>query len=83
MRQLVAAQGRIASFRLTIASALGSFTPLFRRAGSIEVPLGPPQRAGVGQRDGAVLRSTVRVGRRQCCLTVIQMGRVQYAPRWL
>ena len=58
MRQLVAAQGRIASFRLTIASALGSFTPLFRRAGSIEVPLGPPRRTGVGHWDGAVLSFT-------------------------
>jgi hypothetical protein len=30
------------------------FNPLSRRAGSIEVPLGPPGRAGVEHWDGAV-----------------------------
>ena len=31
-----------------------SFNPLFRRAGSIAPPLGPPRRAGVEHWDGAV-----------------------------
>jgi len=31
-----------------------SFNPLFRRAGSIAPPLGPPGRAGVEHWDGAV-----------------------------
>ena len=70
MRQLVAAQGRIASFPLTIASALASFTPLLRRAGPIEVPLGPPQRDGVGHWDGAMAAATVRLGRRQSASVV-------------
>ena len=44
-----------------------SFNPLFRRAGSIAPPLGPPRGAGVEHWDGAqygVCRST------QCCLAV-------------
>eukprot|EP00964_Phaeocystis_antarctica_P056958 scaffold33637_cov32-Phaeocystis_antarctica.AAC.1 len=57
-----------------------SFNPLFRRAGSIEVPLGPPRRAGVGHWDGAVRCVSVDP---VLCGCVTQMGGVQYAPRWL
>ena len=57
-----------------------SFNPLFRRAGSIEVPLGPPRRAGVGHWDGAVRCVSVDPGLSGC---VIQIGGVHYAPRWL
>ena len=53
MRQLVAA----GPHRLSAKQWLPrwrSFNPLFRRAGSIEVPLSPPRRAGVEHWDGAV-----------------------------
>ena len=78
MRQLVAAGPHRLSLRWL---ALGrSFNPLFRRAGSIEVPLGPPRRAGVGHWDGAVRCVSVDP---VLCGCVDQMGGVQYAPRWL
>jgi hypothetical protein len=44
------------------------FNPLFRRAGSIAPPLGPPGRAGVGHWDGAVKYGACRST--QCCLAV-------------
>ena len=56
MRQLVAA----GPHRLSLQS-LGrwrSFNPLFRRAGSIEVPLGPPPRATV----------TIPPNKKSCCV---------------
>jgi hypothetical protein len=57
-----------------------SFNPLFRRAGSIAPPLGPPRRAGVEHWDGAVRCVSVDPVLSGC---VIYMGGVQYAPRWL
>ena len=61
-----------------------SFNPLFRRAGSIAPPLGPPQRAGVehwqwptGTGMYGVSVDPVLSG------CVVYMGGVQYAPRWL
>jgi len=52
MRQLVAAGPHRLSKQWL--ARWRSFNPLFRRAGSIEVPLGPPRRAGVEHWDGAV-----------------------------
>ena len=52
MRQLVAAGPH--SLSKQWLARWRSFNPLFRRAGSIEVPLGPPRRAGVEHWDGAV-----------------------------
>ena len=57
-----------------------SFNPLFRRAGSIAPPLGPPQRAGVEHWDRAVRCVSVDPVLPGC---VVYMGGVQYAPRWL
>ena len=54
-----------------------SFNPLFRRAGSIAPPLGPPRRAGVEQWDGAVRCVSVDPVLSGC---VVEMGGVQYAP---
>ena len=65
MRQLVAAGPHRLS--LQWLARWRSFNPLFRRAGSIEVPLGPPRRAGVEHWDGGLYgacRST------QCCMAV-------------
>jgi hypothetical protein len=52
-----------------------SFNPLFRRAGSIAPPLGPPRRAGVEHWDGAVRCVSVVCRSTQCCLAVW--------PRWV
>ena len=65
----------------TIATVLEiSFNPLSRRAGSIAPPLGPPGRAGVEHWYGAVRCVSVDPVLSGC---VIQIGGVQYAPRWL
>ena len=45
-----------------------SFNPLFRRAGSIAPPLGPPGRAGVEHWRGTGLYGACRST--QCCLAV-------------
>jgi hypothetical protein len=62
-----------------------SFNPLFRRAGSITPPLGPPRRAGVEHALGR--GCTVCVGRPSVVWLCGLYGRspvlVQYAPRWL
>ena len=62
-----------------------SFNPLFRRAGSIAPPLGPPRRAGVEHALGR--GCTVCVGRPSVVWLCGLYGRspvlVQYAPRWL
>ena len=55
-----------------------SFNPLFRRAGSIAPPLGPPGRA-VELSTGTGLYGACRST--QCCLAVWSMGGVQYTPR--
>ena len=65
MRQLVAAGPHRLSKQWL--ARWRSFNPLFRRAGSIEVPLSPPRRAGVEHWDAGLYgacRST------QCCLAV-------------
>ena len=53
-RNAPACDSRAAPSKPTIASAWEKLHPLFRRAGSIEVPLSPPRRAGVEHWDGAV-----------------------------
>ena len=78
MRQLVAAGPHRLSKQWL--ARWRSFNPLFRRAGSIEVPLGPPRRAGVEHWDGAVRCVSVDP---VLCGCVAQIGGVQYAPRWL
>ena len=58
-----------------------SFNPLFRGAGSIAPPLGPPGRAaGVEHWDGAVYGCVSVDPVLSGC--VVYMGGVQYAPRW-
>jgi len=57
-----------------------SFNPLFRRAGSIAPPLGPPQRAGVEHWYGDLRCVSVDPVLSGC---VVYMGGVQYAHRWL
>ena len=57
-----------------------SFNPLFRRAGSIAPPLGPPRRAGVEHLDGAVRCVSVDPVLSGCVVYIVG---VQYAPRWL
>ena len=54
-RDAPACGSRAASSKPTVACAWEKLHPLFRRAGSIEVPLSPPRRAGVEHWDGAVL----------------------------
>ena len=44
-----------------------SFNPLFRRAGSIAPPLGPPRRAGVEHWDAGLYGACRSI---QCCLAV-------------
>ena len=66
MRQLVAAGPHRLSKQWL--ARWRSFNPLFRRAGSIEVPLGPPRRAGVEHWDGAVRCVSVDP---QCYLAVL------------
>ena len=64
-----------------IASALEKLQPaLFRRAGSIAPPLGPPRRAEVEHWDEAVRCLSVDPVPSGC---VVYMGRVQYNPGWL
>ena len=68
-----------------------SFNPLFRRAGSIAPPLGPPRRAGVERltrlgRGCTVCVSVDPVTSVVCWLCGLDVGGVQYAPiryRWL
>ena len=68
-RNAPACGSRAASSKPTIASAwLKSFNPLFRRAGSIEVPLTSAHRGGLELGTGTGLYGACRST--QCCLAV-------------